>query len=103
MVHRGRQFRTLLAASKGRVYTISAILNDNVTGVNYKDKWGQTALHLAAAEDRLESVEELLRKGANITAIDNNQRTALQSAQIEGNLEIGEMVEALRKKSELVN
>ncbi|KXZ43350.1 hypothetical protein GPECTOR_93g620 [Gonium pectorale] len=44
------------------------------------DKEGQTPLHVAAAEGRLEVVKELLAVGADVKAADKDQRTPLHLA-----------------------
>ncbi len=51
------------------------------------DKDAETALHFAASSNKLQVVDLLLRKGANIDAKDNLGKTALHIAVSEGRLE----------------
>jgi ankyrin repeat protein len=58
--------------------------------VNEIDKFGQTALHVAAFEGHLNVVDVLLRKGVNIQLQDKNGWTALHSAAHAAHLHICE-------------
>jgi ankyrin repeat protein len=57
--------------------TIVKILLDNSADVNAKNKSAVTALHLAALRGKLDSVEELVNRGANMDAVDETNLTPL--------------------------
>jgi len=56
--------------------------------INAIDNDGYTALHFAAAEGKLDAVEDLIKKGANIEAKTNNNYTPLHFAAVQGNLDV---------------
>lgn len=80
--------KTLLeiAAINGWVEVIDAMLywHRNVTNINAKNTNGQTALHLAAANNHPRVMRLLLKNGANMDEKDNNGLTALHLAASEG-------------------
>jgi ankyrin repeat protein len=57
--------------------TIVKILLDNSAEVNAKKKFARTPLHCAAFLGKLDSVEELIKRGANIDALDEFNLTPL--------------------------
>ncbi|EXJ68613.1 uncharacterized protein A1O5_08407 [Cladophialophora psammophila CBS 110553] len=60
--------------------TIDLLSLDNRTQVRMRDKQGLTPLHLAASLGRTRAVELLLRRGAEVDAVDNNDQTPLHWA-----------------------
>jgi ankyrin repeat protein len=56
--------------------------------VNAKNKWGETALHLATRYGHKKIVESLIAAGANVNATDDWGRSALHLATINGHKEI---------------
>ncbi|KAG7392475.1 hypothetical protein PHYPSEUDO_000163 [Phytophthora pseudosyringae] len=60
--------------------------------LSVQDSSGQTALHLAAEYEELESVKLLLRAKAKADAVDNKKMTALHVAVGKGNLEIVQLL-----------
>lgn len=61
-------------------FIIVEILTAEGANVNAKEKYGFTALMLAAMEGHADMVKMLLSKGANVRARDNNGKTALKHA-----------------------
>ena len=57
-----------------------------------KDKAASTPLHLAATYNHIEAAKVLLDNGANPRAEDQDSRTALHEACLEGNREIAELL-----------
>jgi ankyrin repeat protein len=65
---------------------ISAVLNGR-TGVDAKDRRGETALMLAARQGNPETVGQLLKHDADPNAKDKGGRTVLMYAAVSGNME----------------
>ena len=60
--------------------------------VNRKDFHGDTALHLAAENGYTEAVETLIKKRANVNALNNEYRTPLHLAATGGFLGVVEIL-----------
>jgi RAP1 GTPase activating protein 1 len=77
-------------AKVGDVEEMKKLLAYGKCEVNEVDNFGQTALHVAAFENRLAAVELLLAKGASLSVTDKNGWTPLHCAAARGNLFICE-------------
>ena len=74
------------------------LLLDRGADINVKDKYGKTALHLAASCGYKAKAQLLLDRGADISATDNDSLTALQIAVKQGNQEVAEILRNYRGK-----
>eukprot|EP00730_Choanoeca_flexa_P006568 TRINITY_DN12175_c7_g1_i1.p1 TRINITY_DN12175_c7_g1~~TRINITY_DN12175_c7_g1_i1.p1 ORF type:complete len:565 (+),score=51.04 TRINITY_DN12175_c7_g1_i1:2-1696(+) len=70
-----------VAAQDGRSTRLLALLVDNGADLEAKDRYGRTALHLAAALGLQDTVLWLLEHGANVKAVDDAGQTACDLAQ----------------------
>lgn len=61
--------------------------------VDAKDRWGSTALHIAALNGRPEIVRLLREAGADIEAPNASGRSALQVAQDQGRVDVVSVLE----------
>ena len=68
----------MYAAKMGHTNVLPTLINDN--NIHSKDKFGYTALHIAALNDRSAVVKMLLTVGSQVNAIDNNGLTPLMIA-----------------------
>lgn len=70
-------FTLMMAAEKGYVETVRALVGREGTNVNKSDGGGNTALHKACYESHTEIVQALLEAGADIDRPNNIGETAL--------------------------
>jgi ankyrin repeat protein len=70
------------AANRNRQNTVRRLLSDPRTDIGHRDDDGATALHRAAEEGHLETVELLIGFGADVNALDANDRTAAMRAEL---------------------
>jgi hypothetical protein len=89
-----------IAPSEARKHTdiINALI-DALPHVNYHDKFGSTALMEAADKGNSELVSLLLKKGAEVEALDTGNRTALHWAAMRGHSDVVEQLIATRGMS----
>lgn len=81
------------AARDGDVKKVESLLKVNPALVSSKDeKYGQTPLHVAAFNDRLEVAKLLIENKADINAVANNGSTPLHLAAAKGNKDIVELL-----------
>lgn len=81
------------AARAGDLDKVKALIKENPALVASKDeKFGQTALHIAAFNDRKEVVEFLLANKADVNAKSKNGSTPLHLAAGKGNKDIVELL-----------
>lgn len=73
------------AASGGHAKVIAVLLNDGAT-ITTKSCWGRTPLHEAVARGRTDAARLLLRRGAEVDAVDQfgNNQTPLDEAMYPG-------------------
>lgn len=53
----------------------ASYLIDKGAELNIRSVWGATPLHLAASRNGIEAAKLLLKKGANLNALDNHGET----------------------------
>lgn len=75
-----QQCRFILLASNGDVKAMQALVDSDGVTVNSSDFTGRTALHLAAAEGKLEAVKFLVDLGAEVNAFDSQNVSPLEEA-----------------------
>ncbi|MGA2218396.1 MAG: ankyrin repeat domain-containing protein [Terracidiphilus sp.] len=81
------------AARDGDVKKVESLLKVNPALVSSKDeKYGQTPLHVAAFNDRLEVAKLLIDNKADVNAVANNGSTPLHLAAAKGNKDIVELL-----------
>lgn len=68
------------AAKTGNIQEAVAVLKDHPEAVNIMDADGNTALHLAAKNDKMEILKLLVENGARVTSVNTNGETALDIA-----------------------
>ena len=78
----------MMVAAEYSHYAIVKFLIDNGGNVNYKDIYGNTAIHKASSNGRLKIVRLLINRGANINTKTNGGYTALMTATINDHKEI---------------
>ena len=81
----------MFAASYGDKDIIEEIVKYG-NGIDKTDNNGQTALHLAAKYNKLDSVKELIRLNANPNIKDNSSLTPIDIAEFEGYEDIYEFL-----------
>ena len=92
------------AASRGNINILEYLLERScVSEVRRKDHEDQTALHYAARNKRVKTIDLLLAAGGDLHARDNLSRTILHEAARWGNLEVAQKIVALGKSSFLVS
>jgi len=69
---------------------LEILLSDTRADINQQSKSGETALHIAASQGSLETVEALLNAGADINIVDNSKTSPLMRAAALGFQEICE-------------
>jgi ankyrin repeat protein len=80
------------AAAEGDAPQVKALLRQDPTLINAKDRYGATPLHWAAAEGHKDVVLILLVNKADVNARSNNGATPLKSAALRGRTEIVEIL-----------
>ncbi|RWS23205.1 serine/threonine-protein phosphatase 6 regulatory ankyrin repeat subunit A-like protein, partial [Leptotrombidium deliense] len=77
------------AASKSGTPALEVLMRhkDNLS-INSRDKRGRTPLHLAAKFGKISRLLDLFRYGADLTAVDDNQMSALHYAAKEGHFAV---------------
>nr|WP_246198629.1 ankyrin repeat domain-containing protein [Wolbachia endosymbiont of Ctenocephalides felis wCfeJ] len=80
----------------GTLEVIEFILSRDLSGINDITNNGKTPLHLAIREDKPNTVQFLLRKGASIAVKDKNGKTSLDLAKQEDYTNIVEMIEKVQ-------
>jgi len=75
------------AASKGLGAVVDCVLANGAV-VNWKERGGETVLHLAAKAGRVDMVRKLLHAGADVYAVDDHKKTALHLAAEAGRHEV---------------
>jgi len=75
------------AASKGLGAVVDCVLANGAV-VNWKNRGGETVLHLAAKAGRLDIVRKLLHAGADVYVVDVHGKTALHLAAEAGRHEV---------------
>ena len=87
-----------LAVSRSSVEVVEFLIHRGAVFNRCVGISGATALHQAVARDRKETVEVLLRHGADLTLKDNEGSTAYDEAVALGRTEITEMLRAAQKE-----
>ncbi|MBA2650523.1 MAG: ankyrin repeat domain-containing protein [Legionella sp.] len=77
----------LFAVHKGHLNVVQELLNSENIDVNQSSN-GQSPLHLAAENDRVDIVSLLISKGASINVLDNQQRSPLLVAVQKGHFSV---------------
>jgi uncharacterized protein len=72
------------AITRGDIPIIRAFIEK--MGIDGKDSYGNTPLHLAAKQGLTSIIEYLMSQGADNTIKNNNGRTAAQEAQLSGHV-----------------
>lgn len=100
---RGDRFNYLhIASSEGHNNVVEYFLEHNLISVDTVSTMNQiTSLHLAVLRNRHETVEVLLRRGANINAKDYKNHIPLDWALITGNLDMARLL--LLRRSDMGN
>ena len=80
------------AAEQGNVAEVNAILDNNPSLLDEKDKWGSTALMYAAEMGHLPIAELLLNRGCAIDIQNKNGCTALICAAIDGHTDVARVL-----------
>lgn len=73
-------------------FKILFLLKHSNYTIDYQDAKGLTALHYSAIHNRIQSAKMLLKAGADISVIDNDNKTALDSAKQFSNFELAENI-----------
>ncbi len=76
------------AAFSGDTELAENLLKRRSTQIDYRDKNGNTPLHLAVRQNHLEMVKLLVEKGADMEAANNAGLTPLSDARVRGFKEI---------------
>jgi len=76
------------ASKKGHKELLQTLLDSKLTNINHKSPWGMTALHEAARGGYVEAAETLLNSGADINALDVDDRTPLYWASERGHANV---------------
>jgi hypothetical protein len=71
---------SLAALEEARTSSAAAVRDSGAASIDARDSDGRTALMRAVRQDHLDTVAELLRRGADPNAADNNGITPLQAA-----------------------
>ncbi|GBL99074.1 Ankyrin-1 [Araneus ventricosus] len=79
-----------LAITRGHLHVVKYFLDQNVQGVNDRNSKGYTLLHIAAGAGKLDIVEYLLNKGANICVKADGGKKPIHIAAQEGHKDIVE-------------
>jgi hypothetical protein len=81
------------AARNGEIKTVEALLKEHPDLVSSKEeKYGQTPLHIAAFNDRIDVAKLLIADKADVNAQANNGATPLHLAAAKGNKDIVELL-----------
>ncbi len=97
---RDSQQRSLLMVTRDA--ETAAWLIEQKIDVNAVDKEGDTALSLAASQDRADLVKLLVEAKANLNVRDQSQRTALNEADLRGNEEIATLLRTAGAEDDVI-
>jgi ankyrin repeat protein len=78
------------AAGRGVADMVRMVLEKDPSGIDNQDKWGLAPLHYACRNGHLDVVEELLKAGANVNAVENYGFTPLHEAAENGRLAVAQ-------------
>lgn len=76
----------LIAAENGHIIAVGLLLSKLTSQLHTKNKFGRTAIHLAATFGHTEMITVLIGQGANINVTDKTGWTALHYASLKGHL-----------------
>jgi ankyrin repeat protein len=96
-------FTPLIGAAKAGLFSLVKTLLDAGADITKTAINGDTALHLAAATNRLDIATLLIEKGINIEAAVSNGETALHMAALTGSTEVLSLLLAHKANIEAVN
>ncbi len=80
------------ASKKGHRDIVQILIGSRLVDVNHKSPWGMTALHESVRGGHVDAVEELLKAGADINALDVDERTPLYWASERGYAKVVDML-----------
>src|SRR5438132_338259 len=81
LVARGAALSLFEAAAAGEIERVERLLADAGADLNAVDAGGWRPLHLAAANNNLDSMRTLVAQGADVTATNKDRLTAIQLAE----------------------
>lgn len=73
---------------KQKLFMLDYIINNIGVDINVKDKHGNTALHLASIDNKIDIVKILLFYGADVNVINKNKKTPINYAVINKNMDL---------------
>jgi ankyrin repeat protein len=86
----------MVAASRGDLSRVEALLRDGADDVNAHDAFGQTALMYAASAGHQQVVEELIDGGADVDARNRNHKSASELAEARGHAALAALLRNAR-------
>lgn len=84
----------LEAARVGDVSVVEKLIEGEAISVNSMNRYGNTALHFAAKNGNIATIEALIAQGANVNALNNDGSTALHWAAYRGQTTVIEVLVA---------